>query len=510
MPDSACGRMKLRLRRSLFVGLTSISLAVAWVAREAHAIPETAERWYRVEVSGQPAGWAVERTRETGSEIRTEEEMQISVSRGETPLSLRVSTFFVETLDAEPREMGMHFEMGAAPIETQWRFLPGGVERWMEGERVAVEPSPPAGWLTPAAAEKAVRRQRAEGATKIEYRVLDASLGLAPVSVVETRVAAREEIALPEGPIVVSRWRRTTSGETAAAETTLFLDEAGREVRAVAEIVGLPMVLTLTTRARALAKHGAPEMLAGTVVHPIGRLESRRRLERVTYRLSRRHGAAREAMFDELPSRGGQRVEILPDGAWVRVAAHPSSEPEPETDLERYLGASPYLDYRDPEVAALHARALADAPSSPAARAETLRHFVHRYVERKNLETGFAAASEVARRRAGDCTEHATLLAALLRAERIPARLVSGLLYVDEFAGQNGVFGYHMWVQAYLEGRWVDLDAITGDAFDAKHIALSTTEMRGPEDFAQLGARIASGLGTLEIEIVETTDAEEP
>jgi hypothetical protein len=120
----------------------------------------------------------------------------------------------------------------------------------------------------------------------------------------------------------------------------------------------------------------------------------------------------------------------------------------------------------------------------------------------KNLATGFASAGEVAVTLSGDCTEHAVLLTALLRAAGIPARVVSGLLYVESFAGERDVFGYHMWTQAWIEGRWVDLDAMGAGDFDATHIALATSPLDDQEDFLQVSTSLAPWMGALSIEVL--------
>jgi len=91
--------------------------------------------------------------------------------------------------------------------------------------------------------------------------------------------------------------------------------------------------------------------------------------------------------------------------------------------------------------------------------ADKLCRFVSRYVSNKNFSVGFASASEVARKREGDCTEHGILLAALGRAVGIPSRVATGIVYVKKFKGMNNVLVYHMWTQFYLKGRWVNLDS---------------------------------------------------
>jgi hypothetical protein len=83
--------------------------------------------------------------------------------------------------------------------------------------------------------------------------------------------------------------------------------------------------------------------------------------------------------------------------------------------------------------------------------------------------------------RRGDCTEYALLLAALARAEGIPARVVAGIAYGSRFVGRPHVFGPHMWVQAWDGRRWRSFDAgLAG--FDAGHIALTLGD-GSPESF---------------------------
>ena len=154
-----------------------------------------------------------------------------------------------------------------------------------------------------------------------------------------------------------------------------------------------------------------------------------------------------------------------------------------------------------------------------------LRELVNRHIEDKHLGTAYASASETActltqpqpqpqapspspkpepnpetlrprdpetqrprdphldptqaRTGSGDCTEHAVLLAALLKARMIPSRVCHGLVYVelggsaingqaevdaegnviDSAASGDGQFGWHMWSQALINGHWHDLDA---------------------------------------------------
>ena len=107
------------------------------------------------------------------------------------------------------------------------------------------------------------------------------------------------------------------------------------------------------------------------------------------------------------------------------------------------------------EIIQLREEVLQSVPrsSTPLERAEAMRAFVFDYIEEKNLSTAFASASEVARTRIGDCSEHGVLLAAMLRADGIPARVAHGLVFVPGFGKKKqGAFGWHMWTQAMIDG----------------------------------------------------------
>jgi transglutaminase-like putative cysteine protease len=99
--------------------------------------------------------------------------------------------------------------------------------------------------------------------------------------------------------------------------------------------------------------------------------------------------------------------------------------------------------------------------------ARQIEEFVNAHVENKGFGTAFGSATEVLSSRAGDCSEHAVLMAAMTRAVGIPSKLVSGLVY------HEGGFAYHMWVEVWTGGGWYALDpTIGGGAVDATHIKL--------------------------------------
>lgn len=124
---------------------------------------------------------------------------------------------------------------------------------------------------------------------------------------------------------------------------------------------------------------------------------------------------------------------------------------EPTAD---HLAASFVVDFDEPAVTSL----LNEFPPGEDARSvEVLVQFVHEAITDKTYGRGFDVASQVASSRAGDCTEHAVLLAALARALNMPARVAVGLLLV-EHEGVLQSLG-HAWTEIYDGERWLIADA---------------------------------------------------
>jgi hypothetical protein len=90
----------------------------------------------------------------------------------------------------------------------------------------------------------------------------------------------------------------------------------------------------------------------------------------------------------------------------------------------------------------------------------------------------------------GDCNEHAQLYVALVRALAIPARIATGLLYV------NGKFYYHAWAEVWL-GEWVAVDP-TFSQFpaDAAHLRFAVGGISRQAELLQL-------MGNLTIKVLE-------
>jgi transglutaminase-like putative cysteine protease len=261
------------------------------------------------------------------------------------------------------------------------------------------------------------------------------------------------------------------------------------------------MRLRLVERERALrALEGpAPELLVSLVVSVPGMPSRSDRTRRASYRVRV------EALEDfTLPEAGAQRVNRELDGA-LRVEVD-ASRGSPATDSEiedpAYLASSDLIDFKDPEVVRFGERALRGVSADRLERAATLRQAVARHMSRKNFATAFASASDAVRSRQGDCTEHAVLLAAVLRADGIPARVATGLVHASIPGSSQAGFAWHMWVQALVDGSWLDLDPTRALDFDGGHLLVSTSALERGGAQEEL-SEILPLLGRLEIELLE-------
>lgn len=464
------------------------------------------ERWHVVKLQGERAGWARTAERTEGALITTEGEMEITMARGPARVTVRVSTEFVETADGQPISMFFEQALGGVPVTSRVRFANDGTMTLVsstggvEGpEQVYDAPTEP--WLTPAAAARALRDAIASGKEALSVITLEPTSGINPITIEYSGFEQTEVEAW--GKTVPAYRVSVTHSLVPGAPSVEYLDAEGTVVRSKTTLGGMEIEMLAAERALALADVDPPEIMKATFVRPDRDIDRPRTCAQGVYIL---HLPGAE--LTEPPSAGAQRVERI-DGSTVRVSVRAGrASPAGETEVTRALADSTMLDLDDERIAALVERARPAAGMGERERAEAMRRFVYQHISGKSLGVGFATASEVARTRVGDCTEHAVLLAAMLRRDGIPARVVNGLVYADSFVGSKDIFGYHMWTQAALPGarglEWVDLDATLSraHAFDATHIGVLTSTLADGEEINAMLA-LAPLLGALEISVID-------
>lgn len=492
-----------RSRPITSVLLVLAALALAATSARADDAPWTTEEehWYVLELNGQKAGWMAVLVESAPDRFRTTTETRLEIGRGAATTSVHTRTSFVETAAGRPVLMRSTQESSREPVESAWAF--GETDATLTTRQAGrtltkTMPMPGGVWLTPMAVDRYTAERRAAGATEIEYRMLTPESGLEPATVRSVRTGEatfdRDGRSIP-----VTVWKTTT--DIMPVATIEHISSDGHLVLAEmqAGIGTLTTRLSTKAKARDLVAGQGPELMMSTFVTPDRPIENVHRSRTATYRLRVETGA-----MPDIPSAGAQRAER--EGESVVVARLDCDDPQPATEAERadasFLARSSMIDPADPLIAKLTANTLRRVGDDPMKRAEALRKRVLRHVSRKGLQTAFASASETAKTRAGDCSEHAVLLAAMLRADGIPARVATGLVYADAFAGNRDIFGWHMWTQALIDGKWIDLDATLPVTYHAGHVLTGTSTLADGEADRELGALMML-MGNLDIEVVD-------
>lgn len=441
------------------------------------------DRWYAALVDGKPVGWMRSRLVRRGSKLETTNVQKMSVRRGALTIDIEIEETFLETADGVPLMSRSVQNFAGQKISRTMHFADDVIiftTRQRDHTRTEQFPITDREWLPPAAAERYARSQLARGAKTIRFRTITALVGRKPVMSNHEYVST-EPIELFGRTVTAQRWKVVTSIASTVPMTT-WIDDEWNMLKTTMSLGGL-IEVSFVAADEKLAKRSIepPELVARTLLVPDRLIAAPRKVRSATYMVSVTNDTAEaRGALARLPDAGYQRVHR--DGASSRSVRI-------TVDLDRDLasGAPPrpaclrpstMINSDHPAVIALARKALGDTPDDAPdrVRARALCRFAHGFMKQRDLSVGFASASEVAETAQGDCTEFGVLLAAMLRVTRIPSRTVSGLVYTESFLGQSHVFGYHMWTQAWIDGRWMDFDAaLNPTEFDATHITMSTS-----------------------------------
>jgi Transglutaminase-like superfamily len=154
----------------------------------------------------------------------------------------------------------------------------------------------------------------------------------------------------------------------------------------------------------------------------------------------------------------------------------------------RETSPEPLVESREPELA-LTAATVVDTNRNALVVAERLNTWVHRSLA-KTITVGIPSALQVLRARRGDCNEHTQLYVAMARAVGLPARVATGLAYID------GKFYYHAWPEVFV-GQWIAVDPTLGQfPANAAHLRFALGGLGRQIDLLRL-------IGNLEIDVLD-------
>ncbi len=480
----------MRVVGKLMALLWAASVALgAWRAQDPPA-GEFESIWHVVTLGGQRTGVMHLQRQRTGDTIETTQLAHFKLKRAGATVEIRTRRVDIESVSGEATGFRTEQDFGGQRVVQTGTIRDGKlrvVTRQGDASTEVEHDWDPRGRLAWGVSVEQRRAGLKEGSTLTTYEFNPEVSLAAPAEVVRT-IGGRERIAAPTGTVEAAQvsavMRMPGGGELRSQE---WYDENLRPLRMRFDMLGQAFEATLSTREDAGRELGAAELFVSTLL-PAGRAIDAGKARRVVLRLTRQDEARLElpgTAMQSVRELGPGRYEVTLtrlDHAALRDARISTEAPEARANLR----ATVFANADDPQVRAMAEAALRGAAGAGAlAQVDALRRYVTTEIREKSLNVAFGTASDVARARAGDCSEHAVLLAALCRARGIPARGVLGLAYVPRFAGRENVFGFHMWTQVMLDGKWVDVDAAMRQTdVDPTHLALATTNL----DEADFGA----------------------
>ncbi len=199
-------------------------------------------------------------------------------------------------------------------------------------------------------------------------------------------------------------------------------------------------------------------------------------------------------------------IQVKDNTVFLKVEAEKYEDykfpyPVKKEGYENYLRSGPFVITDSESIKNLADRLTANE-NDAFKIAKKMKQWVYDNIADKSFAFDFANSVKVLETGSGDCTEHSILLASLLRAAGIPAKVVVGLVYTDS---PENAFTYHMWVKAYT-GKWVSLDpSLPYDNFTPLHIAMTESDINNISARSDMVVNIINSFKKLDIEILNVS-----
>jgi len=441
------------------------------------------ETWDAFYIQGDRAGYVQTKvshdSRDGRKILRIEGRTRIAIMRFGRPTEQEIRFTSIETPGGEVIEFDCEIRQGSAPLRTSGRVSGGRMEMETSTKGKTSKNSIP--WSAEyggfCAVEHTLLREPMQPGQRRTIRTLQAAIN--EVVVVEMEARDYEPVKLLSG--TYDLLRIDTKMEFPGGQEMQMIvwsDRTGDTLKTLTEDMALESFRV--TKAEALAETQPADFdLGWDLLVKVDRpLTDAHGTKRVRYRVQL-DGGDPAGRFVSGPS---QQVKSTgPHTAELTVYALRPGQAEGNTAA----GADPpgpgdrqpnnIIQSDDAGIVALAGKAAGDE-QDPWKVAVKLEEYVRRYVTKKDFSQAFATAAEVAENPVGDCSEHAVLLAALARARGIPARVAIGLVYMQG----SGAFGYHMWSEVHVQGRWIPMDATLGrGGIGAAHLKLAHSNLQG-------------------------------
>jgi len=428
--------------------------------------------------------------------------MSMTLSRGGMNITVVADSTEIETPDGKPLGFSMKIAQGPlGQVVTSGEVGKDGklnVVMKVAGMSQKRRMPWPKGTLMSHGRMIAERKAGLKSGTTITTVVFDPST-MTPRTAAST-IGKKVKVDLMGRVVMLTEVKTVMQSTMGAINATSYVDDKFIPLKSTMPAMGMTVEMIDCSREVAMASNETLDLMSKVMLASPATLNKTKLAGPLIYTIRPANGNSTPEFLDE----ANQSVKTAKDKTiTLTINPTPAAKNAPlkykgrdKTAIEA-LKPSSYIQSDHKTIRKLAAKAVGDAKDAATAAAR-IEKFVRDYVTTKSLSVGYATAVEVARSREGDCSEHAVLTAALCRAVGIPAQVVMGLAYVEQFGEHRNVFGPHAWNRVFIGGKWIGLDsALRG--FDTGHIALACGDGVSDSMF-----KVANTIGNFKIVTIET------
>ncbi|MFC1793435.1 transglutaminase family protein [Planctomycetota bacterium] len=439
------------------------------------------KEYFAVFMESKKVGHAIQSRIVSEGKVTTTEDVSITISRGGISMTVEMKETSIETTNGEPLGFESTQKLGVmGSMKMKGQVDKQGIVS-LTTTSMGNEQKSTMQWPQGAVMAEGMRLQTLKKGLKegTQYSIKIFSAGM--MQAVDTRVSIGPEQKVDLlGRVVTLREVKTALIMPGAGEivTTGYVDQNLRMQKSIMPMAGMQVELVACAREFALGQNDVLELIDRMFLKSPEPLRNLASTKSITYDLI----PVKEGINFTIPSSDNQNAQKLGNGK-VMLKVEPVTAPKgvkfpykgTDAVILEALEPTRFLQSDNEQIIKLARRAIGRTKDAAEA-ARKIEAFVGEYIDNRSLSVGYASAAEVVASRQGDCSEFAVLTAAMCRAVGIPAQVVAGVAYVDDFLGNRG-FGGHAWTQAYIGGKWIGLDAsFRGGGrggYDAGHIALA-------------------------------------
>jgi hypothetical protein len=469
---------------------------------------ETRECWEVYLMQGKRIGYGhitAHHEVEAGQQIiRTEERNRLAVKRAGQVSKQEVSTVSIETPEGRLIRFESETRMGPNPIVTVGRVRGDQLVLETSGGGHAAPTQSKTAWQAdccgPFAIEQSILRRPMRPGEHRSLKML--MIGFNQPGEAKMTAVGFESVTLLDGTHDLLRIETLIRlGDGQELDGAVWTDRNGKIFKSYSRAMGLESYRVGEAEASKDAGAAELDLLLGTMVKIERPLPNAHRTKQVRYRVHL-DGGNPAGVFLAGPTQAVKSIDAETAEITVyairpgEAAGNRNALVDKPTDDD--LRPNTFIQSDDPVIIA-DAKTAAGHQTDPWRVAVALESYVYHAVKKKDFTQVLATASEVAKSREGDCTEHALFLAALARARGMPARVAVGLVYVEGLQAM----AYHMWAEVYVDRRWIPIDGTLGQGgIGAGHLQVARTSLKDSTAYAAF-LPVVQILGRLKIEIVD-------